>query len=226
MIEVTDIRLDVGRFVLGPLSLRVARGEQVCVLGPSGSGKSLLVELVAGFHRPAAGVVRLRGALVNTLPAEARGCAWVPQGQILFPHLSVRDNIEYGLAARGLDRHERRSHAAAMAERLGIAHLVAATPPTLSGGERQRVALARALVTRADVLLLDEPFSSVEPERREQLWDLVAGLQRELGLTVLQVTHDVRKVVAAGLRVVIMTAGRITHDGPPPPGGDLALTSL
>ena len=208
MIRLEDVRVEVGEFALGPISLTVERGEHLVLLGPSGAGKTLLLEVIAGFASPDSGTVMLRGNDATAVPPELRRCAWMPQTQTLFPHLSVRRNIEFGLRCLGADEASRRTKVATIAARLGIDHLLDRAPPTLSGGEKQRVALARALVIDRDILLLDEPFSAVDPGRRQQLWALLAELHAELGLTIVHVTHDAEEALAVGRRGIAVVDGQ------------------
>jgi molybdate/tungstate transport system ATP-binding protein len=185
MIELHDVALAFPGFSLGPLELRVEAGEHVVILGRSGAGKSLLLELIAGFREVERGSVRLRGVDVTRASPQARALAWVPQSLGLFPHLTVRDNVAFPLRARGDRRDE---PVLQMAERLHIEGLLARDVQSLSGGERQRVALARAFVASRDIMLLDEPFSSLEHAQRREAWELLASLRRER--TIVHVTHD------------------------------------
>jgi ABC-type sugar transport system ATPase subunit len=186
VIELDEVVCRAGGFTLGPVRLTVPRGEQVVLLGPSGAGKSMLLELALGFRKPISGQVRFRGVPVDAVPPEGRRCGWVPQSDTLFPHLSVRENV--GFARRGSP--EQGTRVAAVAERLGITALLDRRIGGLSGGERRRVALARTLVAGHDTVLLDEPFSGLEPRVARQLWELLDALRGELDLTVLHVTHD------------------------------------
>lgn len=213
MIELEEVRLDVGGFTLGPLSLRVEAREYLVVLGPSGAGKTLLLDAVAGFRSPSTGSVRLCGRDVTALPPEERRLGWVAQGDALFPHLSVADNLAYGLACRGVPKDERRRRAARLAAELGISSLLERRPKTLSGGERQRVALARALALEPEVILLDEPVTALDPGRRRSLYALLRRLHEERGLTVVHVTHDLAEARTLATRVVVLVNGRVVKEG-------------
>jgi molybdate/tungstate transport system ATP-binding protein len=213
MIALQEAELTLGGFAIGPLDLEVQKGEHVLLVGPSGAGKSLVLELVAGFRAAKAGVVRLRGANVENVPPRHRRCGWVPQAHALFPHLTVRGNLEYGLRSVGVTPDERQSRVARIARRLELEHLLDRSTPTLSGGERQRVALGRALVLDLDILLLDEPFSSLEPGRRQRLWALVKELHSERGLTILHVTHDLAEARHMDRRTVVMVQGKVVQTG-------------
>lgn len=210
----------IGAFALGPIQLHIAPGECVWILGPSGAGKSSLLSAIAGFLPLAGGALRLRGVDARTLRPQQRRCGWVPQAPILFPHMSVADNIAYGLRCRGASSAACTARVRALAIRLELEPLLARRPAALSGGESQRVALARALAAECDTLLLDEPFSALDRRGRRDLQRLVDTLQRELGLTVLHVTHhlddlraDAGRGIAAADRAITLVAGRITHDG-------------
>ncbi|MEZ4271091.1 MAG: ATP-binding cassette domain-containing protein [Myxococcota bacterium] len=209
MITFENVRLQLGDFTWGPVDFEIARGQYCLVTGPSGAGKSLLLEIIAGFRHPDTGCLRLRNQDVTQWPPERRGCAWVPQSHALFEHMSVRQNIEYGLRCRGVPAPERRQQVKRWAERLGIASLVERSTHNLSGGECQRVAIARALVTGCDILLLDEPFASLDRDRRQGLGDIVEELQRELDLTVVHVTHHEHEVSAGSHRLATMHNGKV-----------------
>lgn len=214
MVSVRNLRLHVGSFSLQGVSLAVPQGEYLCIVGPTGSGKTLLLETIAGLHAPDQGQVLVGGVDVTSQPAQARGLGYVPQDYALFPHMSVADNIAYGLVERGLGRAEHAERVRAMAEWLGIPHLLERRPGTLSGGERQRVALARALVLQCKILLLDEPFSAVDQLTRRGIIADLRRLVAELGLTVLHVTHDFQETHALASWVGVMHGGRLLQVGP------------
>ena len=201
MIRLEGIRVTAGTFSLGPLDLEVASGEHVLLSGPSGAGKSLLLETIVGLRRLDAGRVLLRGVEVNRVPTHERRCAWVPQSLGLFPHLTVRDNVSYG-RGKAFDP-------TAIATAFGIEQLLARRPPTLSRGEQSRVALARALATVPDILLLDEPFASLDPGSRAAALSLLETHYRAHRFTLIHVTHDERltDVVGMASRRIMMHAG-------------------
>jgi len=195
------------------INLAVGDGEFFVLLGPSGAGKSLLLELIAGFHSPDAGRIRIRGRDVTSLPPEKRNVGLVFQDQALFPHMTVRENIAYGLKGRVAGREaaaERTDRAAAM---LRIEALLDRPSDLLSAGQRQRVALARALAIQPDLLLLDEPFSSLDPPLRQDLWREMKALHEKTGVTILHVTHDRGEAAVLGRRVAIIRNGRIEQVG-------------
>ncbi|MEQ8968302.1 MAG: ABC transporter ATP-binding protein [Azospirillaceae bacterium] len=201
--------------VLEDCSLRVARGEVVALLGPSGCGKSTLLNIVAGFERPDGGDVSIRGRTVDGDPPNRRATAMVFQNYALFPHMTVRANIGYGLAARRLDRRETAGRVAEALALLRLDGLEDRYPNELSGGQQQRVAIARAIATRPDVLLLDEALSALDKTLREAMQVELSLLVRRLGVTTIMVTHDQREAFAMADRIAIMHGGRILQVGRP-----------
>lgn len=212
MIDARDLGARAGAFALSGVTFTVPAGAYGVVIGPAGSGKTTLLETIAGIARQTTGALRLGavdGAVrdATTLPPEARGVGFVYQHAYLFPHLSVRENIAYGAASR-----EAADEAAA---RIGADALGERPVDALSGGERQLVALARALATRPPVLLLDEPFSALDPRRRTLVRREVRAIHREWGMTVLQVTHDFAEAGLLGDVAVLLDGGRVLQAGPP-----------
>ncbi len=216
MIGCAGLSLSFGGFRLQGIDLAVEPGESFFVLGPSGSGKTLLLEGLLGLRRPEAGRVLLGGRDVTRLPPEERRVAYVPQDLALFPHLSVRDNVLFGLRARGRLPTDAGARLARWAELLDLGPVLGRRDArTLSGGERQRVALARALVTEPRVLFMDEPFSALDASLRRRLQTEVRELQRQLGLTLVQVTHDPEEAFLMADHMAILMAGRIEQRGRP-----------
>ena len=208
-LEIQDLVATYGAGpVLDGVSLDVAAGEIVALLGPSGCGKTTLLRCVAGLETPVSGTIRIGDELVTRgrgVPPERRPVGMVFQDGALFPHLSVLANVRYGMA-----RAERRGHAAVeLLELVGLADKAERLPGMLSGGEQQRVALARALARRPGVLLLDEPFASLDTALRAQLRGEVRGLLKEVGVTTVLVTHDQHEALMFGDRVAVMRAGRL-----------------
>ena len=195
--------------VLEDLSLHVAEGELVSLLGASGCGKTTTLRLVAGFLDPTAGSIRLGARDLTRLPPHARDIGLVFQTYALFPHLSVRDNVAFGLKQRGLGGRERRARADAMIARVGLETLADRYPANLSGGQRQRVALARALVIEPPLLMFDEPLSNLDAKLRVDMRVEIRRLQQQNGTTALYVTHDQEEAFSISDRVAIMNAGRI-----------------
>nr|WP_285229964.1 ABC transporter ATP-binding protein [Neorhizobium galegae] len=195
--------------VLKDLSISVAAGELVSLLGSSGCGKTTTLRLVAGFLQPTSGRIRLGDRDLTTLPAHARDIGLVFQNYALFPHLTVLDNVAFGLKQRGLAKPDRAKRAMAMLERVGLAPLADRLPAALSGGQKQRVALARALVIEPPLLMFDEPLSNLDAKLRIDMRVEIRQLQRANGTTSLYVTHDQEEAFSISDRVAIMNAGRI-----------------
>lgn len=194
---------------LDAVDLSVPEGCLVSLLGASGSGKSTLLKLVAGIERPDEGRVLLGGTDVAGVPAHRRGAVLMFQKAHLFPYLSVAENIAFGLRVRGQRRSRTRAEVDRMLELVGLPGAGPRRPAHLSGGEQQRVALARALVTGPRVLLLDEPFASLDPQVRGSLQEAVRGIQQELGITAVLVTHDRAEAMAMADRVALLDRGRL-----------------
>jgi putative spermidine/putrescine transport system ATP-binding protein len=197
------------------VSFRAAPGEFVALLGPSGCGKTTLLRMIAGLETPTSGAIRLDGAEVGDLPAHKRGLGFVFQNYALFPHLTVAENVAFGLEMRHVPDAERRRR---VSEVLRLVHLEGFERRRigqLSGGQQQRVAVARALVIRPKMLLLDEPFSNLDAQLRLELRFELRELQRRLNVTTLFVTHDQTEAVALADRLVVMRAGEIAQVGPP-----------
>ncbi len=204
-----------GTSAVSRVSHAFAPGKVTAILGPSGSGKSTTLGMVAGLLTPDSGRVVLDGTDITGLPAEKRNFGMVFQNYALFPHLTVLENVAFGLRVRGVEEAERRLRAAEMLELVRIPHLAGRRPAQLSGGEQQRVALARALAFRPRVLLMDEPLSALDAKLREELRSELARLLRDLALTTLYVTHDQTEAMALGHELLIMNGGRIEQSGSP-----------
>jgi putative spermidine/putrescine transport system ATP-binding protein len=197
------------------LDLEVHRGEFFTLLGPSGSGKTTTLRMIAGFEEPDTGTVELEGTDITALPPYDRSVNTVFQDYALFPHMTVGENIEYGLRVKGVDRGERRRKASEALETVRLAGYEARRPNQLSGGQQQRVALARAIVNRPRVLLLDEPLGALDLKLREQMQVELKTIQDIVGITFIYVTHDQDEALTMSNRIAVFNDGRIEQVGTP-----------
>ncbi len=191
------------------MHLAVERGEFIGLLGPSGCGKTTTLQALAGFVQPTRGRIVLDGRDITALPANRRGLGIVFQSYALFPHMTVAQNVAFGLEMRQVPTAERAARVARMLELVHLGELAARYPRELSGGQRQRVAVARALVIEPPVLLLDEPLSNLDAKLREAMQFELRRIQRKLGTTTIMVTHDQAEALSISDRVVVMHAGRV-----------------
>ncbi len=215
LLEIRDLHVDLGEFSLRGASLAVAEGDYCCLIGDSGSGKSVLLETVIGGFHPQKGQVLLRGKDVTTWTPERRKLGIVYQDFMLFPHLNVFDNIAFGLRQGRRNYSQQKDRVHDIATRVGIETLLHRNIKTLSGGEQQRAALARALIVEPQVLLLDEAFSALDTASRERLRRLLLQLVKDLRVTVLHVTHDMEDVWAMADQVAVLHDGQILQTGSP-----------
>ena len=185
------------------------------MLGPSGSGKTTTLRMIAGFEIPDAGTIELAGEDVSRLPPYERPVNTVFQDYALFPHMTVQDNVEYGLRVKGVKKGERRERAEEALRMVRLAAHGARRPSQLSGGQRQRVALARAIVNRPKVLLLDEPLGALDLKLRQEMQIELKSIQREVGITFIYVTHDQEEALTMSDRIAVFNEGRIEQVGPP-----------
>lgn len=213
-LELSDLCRQAGEFALDRVSLRIERGSYWVLLGPSGSGKSMLLQAICGFFELDGGRVLVEGRDATLEPPERRGMGLVFQQAALFPHFSVAENIEYGLLARKVPAAERRRRREELVERLGLSGILGRPVATLSGGEAQRVAIARAVIVRPALLLLDEPLSLIDHNTRLELQAELRRWHRELGLTTLHVTHSREEARALGDHCAVMLGGRLVQSGP------------
>jgi putative spermidine/putrescine transport system ATP-binding protein len=215
-VEALGIRKTYGDVVaVHDVDLVVGRGEFFTLLGPSGSGKTTTLRLIAGFERPDAGTIRLAGVDVTAVAPYAREVSTVFQDYALFPHMTVGENVEYGLKVKKVPRAERRQRVAEVLHMVRLDGFEERKPVQLSGGQRQRVALARSIVTRPQVLLLDEPLGALDLKLRQEMQLFLKGLQHELGITFLYVTHDQEEALTMSDRLAVFNAGRIEQVGAP-----------
>jgi putative spermidine/putrescine transport system ATP-binding protein len=197
------------------LDLEIEAGEFFTLLGPSGSGKTTTLRMIAGFEAPDTGTVELAGRDVTELAPYDREVNTVFQDYALFPHMTVAQNVEYGMRVTGVGGDERRSRAAESLEMVSLSGYEARKPAELSGGQRQRVALARAIVNRPKVLLLDEPLGALDLKLRERMQVELKTIQEEVGITFVYVTHDQEEALTMSNRIAVFNAGRIEQVGPP-----------
>lgn len=195
------------------VSLELGEGELLALLGPSGCGKTTTLRMIGGFETPDAGTIRFKGTDITNLPPEARGIGFVFQDYALFPHLSVADNVKFGL--RKLPREQAQTRAAEMLALVGLADLGARRPHQLSGGQQQRVALARALAVAPQLILLDEPFSNLDAKMRVETRQEVRKLLQATGSAGILVTHDQEEALALADRIAVMDRGRVVQVGTP-----------
>ncbi len=215
MLEVKNLSIDLGEFKLINVSLQVREGEYFVVLGPTGAGKTVLAECIAGIHRPQKGEIFLRGERIDHLKPEERGIGYVPQDYALFPHMTVRDNISFGLRIRKRDPAETERITQELADWLGIKHLLHRYPNTLSGGEKQRVALARALAIKPRLMLMDEPLAALDEQTREELCLELRRIHRETGMTVIHISHNLEETFTLADRICILNEGKVEAVGEP-----------
>jgi putative spermidine/putrescine transport system ATP-binding protein len=197
------------------VSLEVAAGELLAILGPSGCGKTTLLRIIGGYEQPDSGIVRIAGRDVTHVPAEARNVGMVFQSYALFPHMTVFQNVEFGLRMRRVDSGERRRRVLDMLTMVGLTDLASRKPAELSGGEQQRVAVARALVIEPVLLLLDEPLANLDRNVRLRMRDELRALQQRLKITTILVTHDQEEALSMADRIAVMDAGRVEQTGRP-----------
>jgi iron(III) transport system ATP-binding protein len=201
--------------VVKGIDLVVPKGTLTTLLGPSGCGKTTTLRMIAGLETPSAGTILIDGRDVTTLGPAERNVSMVFQSYALFPHMSVLDNVGYGLRVSGLGREETQRRARAAMELVGLAGYGERLPSELSGGQQQRVAVARSLVLEPSVMLFDEPLSNLDARLRRSMREEIRALQQRLGLTVAYVTHDQGEAMAVSDQIIVMEAGRIAQAGTP-----------
>lgn len=209
MIEFENVFLTLGDFKLEDVSFEVKRGEYFIIVGPSGAGKTIIIEAIAGLHQPDRGRILVRGEDVTVLPPEKRRISLVYQDYSLFPHMTVFENVAYGLRRLGRPKNEIAKEVGEMLERFGINHLKERNPLTLSGGEQQRVAIARSIIVNPQILLMDEPFSALDPASRDIFISDMKKVQAEEDLTIVQVSHSRDEVYALADNIAVIIDGRL-----------------
>ena len=214
-IEVDHVSKSFGeRVAINQLSLHIEKSERLVLFGPSGCGKTTVLRLLAGLEIPEQGSIRIDGRVVassgkNLVPPSKRDLGMVFQDLALWPHMTVQQNLMFGLNARRVQKRDADARVREMLQRVGLEHRNNAKPHELSGGEQQRVALARALVSRPSILLMDEPLSSLDDERKRTIASDLLGLQSQLGFTLIYVTHDRGETGLLASRVCQMRDGRV-----------------
>jgi putative spermidine/putrescine transport system ATP-binding protein len=216
LIEIRNLTKSFGNLkAVDDISLDIKSGEFITLLGPSGSGKTTVLRMIAGFEDPDAGLIKLNGEDITHLPPFDRDVNTVFQDYALFPHMSVQENVEYGLRTRKVPKAERAKQAIAAIASVKLEETVNRLPHQLSGGQRQRIALARALVLRPRVLLLDEPLGALDRQLREEMQVELKKIQRDAGITFVFVTHDQEEAMRMSDRIVVFNSGRIEQVGTP-----------
>ena len=215
-IDIQDVTKRFGKMAaVNEVSLCIQNGELFTLLGPSGCGKTTLLRLIAGFYAPDEGEIRFDGQRVNDVPPNERGIGMVFQNFALWPHMTVQENVGYGLKLRKLSRTDIESRVQAVMEKVKLAGLGDRYPGQLSGGQQQRVALARALVLNPKILLLDEPLSNLDAKVRVQVRQEIRKLQKDLGITTLYVTHDQEEALTLSDRIAVFNQGKVLQVAPP-----------
>jgi putative spermidine/putrescine transport system ATP-binding protein len=216
LIEIEGLEKSFGQVrAVDGVSLNINSGEFITLLGPSGSGKTTVLRLIAGFEDADAGTIKLSGEDITHLPPFDRDVNTVFQDYALFPHMTIQENVEYGLRSRKVPKPERAKQALEAIASVKLEHVSQRLPHQLSGGQRQRIALARSLVLRPRVLLLDEPLGALDRQLREEMQSELKRIQREAGITFIFVTHDQEEAMRMSDRVVVFNEGKIEQIGTP-----------
>jgi len=210
---IESLSITLGEFSVRDVTLEIQPGEYFIILGPTGAGKTVLLETIAGIHSPESGRIILGDKEITSTEPRLRNIGMVYQDYMLFPHLTVGDNIAFGLSQRKISSDEQHARVEEICSFLEISHLIRRYPGTLSGGEQQRVALARALVLKPEILLLDEPMSALDSRTRERMRMELFRIRKLTGTTIIQITHHFEDVFALADRIAIMREGQIIQFG-------------
>ncbi|MFK7993933.1 MAG: ABC transporter ATP-binding protein [Granulosicoccus sp.] len=215
-VEINQVSHQFGEFqALSDINLSIPAGSFAVLLGPSGCGKTTLLSILGGFLTPASGVIQLDGKDITHVPPSRRTTTTMFQDYALFPHMSLLDNVGFGLRMRGQNKSTRNTHARKLLGLVGLESSADQKPHQLSGGQRQRVALARALAVEPDVLLLDEPLGALDLKLRRQMQDELKSIQKRVGTTFIHVTHDQEEAMAIADQIIVMNGGRVEDTGTP-----------
>jgi ABC-type Fe3+/spermidine/putrescine transport system ATPase subunit len=211
-VEINNLFFEIGNFSISDLNLRLSEGEYFILSGPNGAGKSLLLKLICGVYKPQAGEIFLKGINVTKLEIWKRNIGYIPQNSLLFPHMDVFENVEYGLKMRKMPKQERRDRVDEMLAMLGIQKLRNRKIHGLSGGENQKVNLARALIYKPSVLLLDEPLSAIDANIRETLCHELKSIQKKTKVTTIHVSHNKQETDLVADRIGYFLDGKIAFN--------------
>lgn len=215
MIRLADVSITLGDFSLHKVNMEINSGEFFSILGPTGTGKTVILELIAGLYDPAEGKILINNTDSINIPPEKREIGFVYQDYALFPHLNVYKNIAFGLQLRKTPATEIRDNVQTLVDMLGIEHLLERFPGTLSGGEQQRVSLARALILKPKILLMDEPLSALDPNTKKLLCRELKELHQKYQCTIVHVTHDFNEAILLADRIGVILKGRLRQIGYP-----------
>ena len=215
LLKLVDVCKAWQQFALKNITVEISDGEYFVLLGPTGAGKTLLLETIAGFHRLDSGKILFGSRDVTAVPPEKRGFGYVPQNCLLFPNMTVRKNVEFGLRMRGQSEADRKSKVDETLALFGLEHLADRMPAMLSAGEKQKTTLARVLAIKPTLILLDEPLGSIDASMRLELRDELKRVHRDLHVTIIHVTHDQMEAFSLAERVAIIRDGQITQVGEP-----------